>query len=83
MYRCQRKSGFVSLGNKWQRRNCLLPHSHTHSFLHLSLGTPTLTTFSNIQSTEFLLDVLPYLPRLTSNVYFKYILTDSPKFIFP
>lgn len=83
MYRCQRNSGFVSLGNKWQRKNCLLSHSHSHSFLHLSLGTPTLTDFSNIQSTEFLLYVLPYLPRLTSNVYFKYILTDSPKVIFP
>ena len=63
MYRCQRNSGFVSLGNKWQRKNCLLPHSHTHSFLHLSLGTVTLTAFSNIQSTEFLLDVLHYLPK--------------------
>ena len=57
-----------------------LSHSQFSSFVSWHTNFDYLP---NIQSTEFLLDVLPYLPRLTSNVYFKYILTDSPKFIFP
>ena len=58
--------------------------SFSHSQFSSSVSWHTaLGCLSNIQSIEFLLDLLPYLPRLISNVYFKCILTNSLIFICP